>query len=140
MEESVRAEFAKIDARLTDEEKRGRIDLRFQTVPGKHVIVELKRYRRRVSANDLVAQLRKYRDALEKCLKDQYPTEPQAIECIAVLGSAPRPLDGLETNLKLLDAIGARYVTYDELVVQAGSELPRLPDCEGASHRSGKPS
>ena len=72
-----------------------------------------------MSANDLVAQLRKYRDALEKCLKDQYPTEPPAIECVAVLGSAPTPLDGLETNLKLLDAIGARYVTYDELVVQA---------------------
>ena len=72
-----------------------------------------------MSANDLVAQLRKYRDALEKCLKDQYPTEPLAIECVAVLSSAPTPLDGLETNLKLLDAIGARYVTYDELVVQA---------------------
>ena len=119
MEETVRAEFAKIDARLTDDEKRGRIDLRFQTVPGRHVIVELKRYGRRVSANDLVAQLRKYRDALEKCLRDQYPTEPLAIECVAVLGSAPTPLDGLETNLKLLDAIGGRYVTYDDLVKQA---------------------
>ena len=72
-----------------------------------------------MSANDLVAQLRKYRDALEKCLRSQYPTESQAIECVAVLGSAPTPQDGLETNLKLLDAIGARYVTYDELVVQA---------------------
>ena len=119
MEETVRAEFAKIDARLTDDEKRGRIDLRFQTVPGRHVIVELKRYGRPVSANDLVAQLRKYRDALDKCLRTQYPTEPPAIECVAVLGSAPTPQDGLETNLKLLDAIGARYVTYDELVVQA---------------------
>ena len=59
------------------------------------------------------------RDALEKCLRDQYPTEPFAIECVAVLGSAPTPLDGLETNLKLLDAIGGRYVTYDDLVKQA---------------------
>ena len=41
MEETVRSEFAKIDAHLTDDEKRGRIDLRFQTVPGRHVIVEL---------------------------------------------------------------------------------------------------
>ncbi len=119
MEETVRTEFAKIDARLTEEEKRGRIDLRFQTVPGKHVIVELKRYARRVSANDLLAQLRKYRDALQKCLKEKYPSEPQAIECIAVLGSAPTPVDDPETNKRVLDAIGARYVTYDELVMQA---------------------
>ena len=119
MEETVRAEFRKIDARLTEDEKRGRIDLRFQTVPGKHVIVELKRYRRRVAANDLVGQLRKYRDALAKCLGEKYPAEPQAIECVAVLGSPPAPSDGLATNLKLLDAIGARYVTYDELVKQA---------------------
>lgn len=119
MEETVQAEFAKIDARLTDDEKRGRIDLRFQTVPGRHVIVELKRYRCRVAVGDLVAQLRKYRDALRKCLEERYPTEPQAIECVAVLGSAPSPVDDPETNSRLLDAIGARYVTYDELVKQA---------------------
>ena len=119
MEESVRAEFSKIDAGLTDDEKRGRVDLRFQTVPGRHVIVELKRYNRRVTANELVAQLRKYRDALQKCLKERYPSEPEAIECVAVLGSAPTPVDDPETNRKLLDAIGARYVTYDELVTQA---------------------
>ena len=98
MEETVRAEFDKIDAGLTDDEKRGRVDLRFQTVPGRHVIVELKRYNRRVAVSELVAQLRKYRDALRKCLKERYPSEPQAIECVAVLGSAPcsvRPWRGV---------------------------------------------
>ena len=119
MEESVQAEFAKIDAKLTDSERRGRLDLRFQTVPGKHVIVELKRYQRSVTAVDLLAQLRKYRDALQKCLKTKYPAEPQTIECIAVLGSAPTPHDDPETNRRVLEAIGARYVTYDELVMQA---------------------
>ena len=119
MEETVRTEFAKIDAALSDEEKRGRIDIRFQTVPGKHVIVELKRYNVRVKATDLLSQLRKYRDALQKCLREKYPNEPQAIECIAVLGSAPTPVDDPETNRRVLEAIGARYVTYDELVVQA---------------------
>ena len=119
MEETVRAEFSKIDAGLTDEEKRGRLDLRFQTVPGKHVIVELKRYGRRVTANDLASQLRKYRDALRKCLRAKFPDDRQAIECIAVLGSEPTPMDDPETNFRVLDAIGARYVTYDELVMQA---------------------
>ncbi len=119
MEETVKAEFDRIDAALTDEEKRGRIDLRFQTVPGKHVIVELKRYDRRVSAHDLQGQLRKYRDALRKCLKERYPSQPNAIECVAVLGSAPTPVDDPETNRLVLKAVDARYVTYDELVAQA---------------------
>ena len=100
-------------------ERRGRIDIRFQTVPGKHVIVELKRYGTRVSATDLVKQLRKYRGALTKCLRDKYHGEPQDVECVAVLGAAPTPHEDPETNRRILEAIGARYVTYDELVQQA---------------------
>ena len=119
LEESVQTEFDKIDARLTDDEKRGRVDLRFQSVPGKHVIVELKRYTRRVSVTSLLAQLRKYRGALRKILKEKYPSDPQSIECIAVLGSAPTPVDDPDTNRRVLEAISARYVTYDELVMQA---------------------
>ena len=119
MEETVRSEFEKIDAGLTDKERRGRIDIRFQTVPGKHVIVELKRYGTRVSATDLVKQLRKYRGALKKCLRDKYHGQPQDVECVAVLGAAPTPHEDPETNRRILEAIGARYVTYDELVQQA---------------------
>ncbi|MYD87802.1 MAG: hypothetical protein F4Y14_17465 [Acidobacteria bacterium] len=119
MEETVGAEFAKIDAGLSEEERRGRIDIRFQTVPGKHVIVELKRYDARVNAADLVKQLQKYRRALEKCLRGKYRREPHDVECVAVLGAAPTPQDDPEGNRRILDAIGARYVTYDELVQQA---------------------
>lgn len=119
MEETVRAEFDKIDAGLTEEERRGRIDIRFQTVPGKHVIVELKRYDARANASDLQKQLRKYRRALEKCLRDKYHGEPHDVECVAVLGAAPTPQDDPEGNRRILEAIGARYVTYDELVQQA---------------------
>ena len=119
LEKTVSAEFKGIDAKLSDEERRGRIDLRFQSVPGRHVIVELKRYKRRVSAEDLVKQLRKYQTALAKCLKVKFPGEPQAIECVAVLGHPPKPEDDHGRNRQLLDVISARYVTYDELVTQA---------------------
>ena len=119
LEKTVSAEFRDINASLTKEERRGRIDLRFQSVPGRHVIVELKRYNRRVAAVDLVKQLQKYRTALAKCLATKFPGEPQAIECVAVLGQAPTPEDDHETNRRILDAINARYVTYDELVAHA---------------------
>lgn len=46
MEERVKTEFDKIDAKLTEEEKSGRIDLKYTTTSGKHVVVELKRANR----------------------------------------------------------------------------------------------
>lgn len=63
--------------------------------------------------------MRKYQTALAKCLKAKFPGESQAIECVAVLGHPPTPVGDHETNRRLLDAIGARYVTYDDLVKQA---------------------
>lgn len=45
MEESVTQEFKKVDAGLSDEEKRARIDIRYRTAAGKHIIIEPKRYK-----------------------------------------------------------------------------------------------
>ncbi len=49
IEEAVTKEFGRINARLSEEEKKGRIDIRYQTAAGKHVIVELKKYDRSVA-------------------------------------------------------------------------------------------
>ena len=119
IEESVKKEFDEIDAKLTEEEKRGRIDIRYKTAAGKHVIIELKKADRAVNATDLIQQLRKYRDALAKCLATKFPEEPRQIEMIAILGSPPRPVESDQENRNLLAAIQARYITYDQLVLEA---------------------
>jgi len=69
MEESVTKEWKKLDAGLTTEEKKGRVDIRYRTAAGKQIIIELKKYDRKVKTEDLSTQIRKYKSALEKCLK-----------------------------------------------------------------------
>jgi hypothetical protein len=118
IEEAVMAEFANIDAKLTADEKAGRIDIRYRTAAGKHIIIELKRYGVRPSIYALVEQLDKYRNALEKCLKTKFPQESRTIECLAVLGGPPTPDDQEDKNNELLAAISARYITYDALIQQ----------------------
>lgn len=116
MEQSVTKEWKALDARLTKDEKTARLDIRYRTAAGKHIIVELKKYNRKVKATELVDQLRKYRSALEKCLKKAQPDRPRIIECICIVGSPPEPQDEDDANRKLLEAIGARYITYDQLI------------------------
>ena len=118
IEESVTQEFRNVDAKLTEEEKKGRIDIRYKTAAGKHVIIELKKYDRTVKATELIEQLQKYRDALDKCLRTKFPEQPRQIELISILGKPPSGSSEQE-NLRLLSAINARYITYDQLVFEA---------------------
>lgn len=119
IEETVGKEFDAVNAGLTDEERRGRIDIRYRTAAGKHIIIELKKYDRRVSANDLMVQLRRYKSALQKCLHNRFPSIPHHIEAISILGSAPTPVDEPKQNENILASIGARYITYDQLIAEA---------------------
>ena len=113
MEKTVTAEFANVS--LTKEERLGRVDIRYRTTAGKHVIIELKRSDVGVNVHDLAKQLDKYRMALTKCLKSRFPEEPRHIECVAILGKPPT---GSNVDRTLL-ASEARYVTYDELILEA---------------------
>ncbi len=120
-EESVTQEFKDVDAGLTAEEKAGRIDIRYRTAAGKHIIIELKKYDRKVTVEELLVQVRKYRDALDKCLRTKFPHEIRVIETICVLGSPPEPHDQAheQENIDLLRRVGARYITYDTLIQQS---------------------
>jgi hypothetical protein len=118
MEESVTKEWKKINVRLGAEEAKGRIDIRYRTAAGKHIIIELKKYDVKVSATVLLEQIDKYRRALEKCLAKAYPGRPQIIETICLLGSPPLPREREKANREILRAVDARYITYDELIRQ----------------------
>lgn len=116
MEEAVDKEWKKVNADLTPEEKKGRIDIRYRTAAGKHIIIELKKYDKEVTATKLVEQIDKYRRALEKCLARLYPGETPIIEIICILGSPPKPKGREKMNRDILKAADARYITYDELI------------------------
>src|SRR5438105_14312212 len=64
IEQAVQTEWGKIDAGLNDDEKAGRIDIRYTTAASKHVIVELKKSDVTVDIYDLAKQIEKYCGAL----------------------------------------------------------------------------
>jgi hypothetical protein len=114
IEEAVTKEFEAIGKKLTAAERKGRMDIRYRTAAGKHIIIELKKYARKVTAVELYEQLEKYRSALEKCLTSKFQEHHPHIEMIAIIGSDP-PGDR-ERNENMLAALNARWVTYDRLI------------------------
>lgn len=118
MEETVLKAFGKIEAGLTQEEKDGRLDIRYRTAAGRHIIIELKKSDRLVSAHELAAQVGKYRSALEKALKKSDPDKHHDIDIICLLGMPPSPPIERDRAEKLLRAESARFLTYEELITQ----------------------
>ena len=119
----VREFLAKNTDELSDAEKVARIDIGYRTTSGKHVIVELKRASVSVPVDDLVKQIRKYRDGARRILaKTTYKTWP--IEIICLLGKPPPEWDdaggtGRDGVARTLAAVDARLVFYDELLTNA---------------------
>lgn len=112
-------------AKLKGKAKTARIDIGYRTTGGKHVIVELKRASIAVPVDQLVAQIRVYRDGARKILeKTTYKNWP--IEIICLLGKPPPEWKdatgtgpaGVIASLKTVDA---RIVFYDELLTNAQS-------------------
>jgi hypothetical protein len=119
IEERVATEFGKVSATLSEEEREGRIDIRYKTAAGKHIIVELKKYNVRPQATVLAMQVQKYKSALEKVLTEDFQRANPHIEIICILGKRPSPKEREEENSRVLAAVGARYITYDVLIEEA---------------------
>jgi hypothetical protein len=128
MEEDLRrvapGEFA-VDEK--GKEIRGRIDIRYATAAGKHIIVELKRYDRKVDISDLVEQGTKYVKALVQVLKEGSAGSPPSIEVVFILGDHPTARDHVlgtyeEYIANALRSINGRYVLYDELIRNARNQ------------------
>ena len=107
-------------------EIKGRIDVRYRTINGKHVIVELKRYDVKAKIEDLVEQGMKYYEALEMILKQQQ-RDSESIEVVFVLGNQPRVTrSGAKTEPEFikdqLSNCNASIRTYDSLITSARNQ------------------
>lgn len=121
LESSVTKEFEKVSNSLTEEERKARIDIRYMNVAGKHIIIELKRYKMtyEYDVHDATRQIEKYRDALRKCLKTVGPHKEYPIETILVVGpDAFKGKDPVQIE-KALASYDARLITYDQLILNA---------------------
>jgi hypothetical protein len=120
IEKAVDTAFAKVDAKLTADEKAGRIDIKYRTAAGKHIVIELKKYDATVDLYSLLKQIEKYRSALEKLLTAKFPDEPREIEVIVLHGKPLSPQSvGEAQRTELLRAQGARVVPYDTLIKES---------------------
>ena len=116
-------EFEKAGEILGPDEKKGRLDIRYKTSMGVHVIVELKRAARIVPLHELLEQGQKYKTALRKCLNDCGERNAN-IQIVFVLGrpvpeAAKIELGGQEYVDKQLQNLTARIVYYDQMITSA---------------------
>ena len=121
MESRVAREFEGIDADLSDEERRGRVDIKYRTAAGSHVLVELKRAGVSTETFTLAGQVERYRVALRKLL-DAVGEHHTHIDTVCVVG---KPLKdwansgGRQESVNTLSGKSIRVVTYAELIQRA---------------------
>ena len=121
MERSVTTMFADVEKTLTAEERSSRVDIKYTTSQGKHVIVELKKADRVLSTNEIRGQLDKYRIAFQKVAR-QHEKQPKPLDLICIVGRDLREWgDPSERDVtaRTLTQIGARVVTYQQLIADA---------------------
>ncbi|MDE0089186.1 MAG: ATP-binding protein [Candidatus Poribacteria bacterium] len=121
MEQTVKKEFGELDAKLTDEQKSGRYDIKYKMTAGKHVIIELKRADRTLNQYELLDQVEKYGEALRKLIRATGKNEP--VEIICLVG---KPLaqwleddERRERSKRTMAEQNVRVVLYDELIEDA---------------------
>lgn len=121
MEKNVKTAFDKLDAKLTDDEKKGRFDIKYKNSAGKHIIIELKRAKRVVRTTAIVDQLQKYQNALQKLL-DKAGRGKEPIESVCIVGEKLSEwTDERETDksIGILKAANIRVTLYQELIESA---------------------
>ena len=118
VEQRITTFLKKTSDSLSNAEAQARIDIGYRTAQGRHVIIELKRASVSVSVDDLMPQIRKYRDgARELIAKSDYPGWPLDIICL--VGKPPREWQrdrGREDVANILSAVDARLMFYDQLL------------------------
>lgn len=120
LERSVTKAFNKISKDLTDEEKRGRLDIRYKKTSGKHVIIELKRASVCVSDSDLMKQVHKYTLALKKQLKEA--DENGSVEVICLVGKQLKEWSDRkeqQQSERALEAKNIKVIMYAQLIKDA---------------------
>lgn len=116
MEEILKREYKEFADDLSEEQSKGRIDIRYRTNAGQHIIVELKRANRALSLGELIDQGEKYRTALTACVKAvEGSTVVPNVAVVFVLGK-PVVASDSSTVDRMMATASARVVYYDTLI------------------------
>ncbi len=121
MEQNVSKEWGKISANLDDDERNGRVDIKYKNPSGKHVIIELKKADVVLKTYKLIEQVDKYRVALTKILHSiGRGKEPVEVICLVgrKLGDWTDP-DEEDKSRQSLAGKNIRVVMYQQLIEDA---------------------
>ena len=122
MESRVEKAFDSINAGLSEEQRNGRLDIKYKTTGNKHVVIELKRPGVTIDSSELQKQVKKYRGAVLNILKDQGKSR-EYVEFVCVVGRDPKDWGDYdkaeEESRDALEKLKARIVKYDELINNA---------------------
>lgn len=119
LEETITKSFKEISNKLTDAEKKLRIDIRYKKTSGQHIIIELKRSSVNIDGWNLIEQVRKYKRVLRKQLN--LANEHGTVEAICLVGKLPR-WDSPEERKEGEDTLeknNIRIITYQQLIKDA---------------------
>ncbi|EPU1133148.1 ATP-binding protein [Klebsiella oxytoca] len=117
METNVQKEWEDIDADLSDDEKKGRLDIKYRNAAGVHLIIELKRASVKTSAYALTGQGAKYKQAVEKCARKAEPNKEPHVQVIFVLGEEISDIDrGQKWVDSMMEGVNGRIVYYETLI------------------------
>lgn len=102
---------------LTEKEKLGRVDIKYQTTAGKHVVVELKKVGRKMKLLELQEQGSTYVDKIKKLLRARGEASPN-IEVVFVIGQPIDEAANVDRVKASMEAVakGSRIVLYDQLI------------------------
>lgn len=117
MEKTVQSAFQTTVEALTEDERNGRIDIGYRTAAGKHIIIELKRYKPsyKITPFILASQVDKYKKALEKVLNRGQDDPSPYIEVICILGEHDNNYSRKDFDAQLVPFNGRVY-PYDQLI------------------------
>ena len=120
LEEDIKVVFARLSEDSPEEEKKGRIDIRYKKSSGKHIIIELKRASVKTETLALLTQVKKYREAVRQEVESA--RDNADIETICLLGTELKDCktqEGRNESRKMLEASNTRVVTYKQLIRDA---------------------
>ncbi|WP_367126424.1 ATP-binding protein [Streptomyces phytohabitans] len=106
-----------------ENQKQGRIDIQYRTAAGVHMIVELKKYGRKTTVDELREQGAKYHEALSEVIRKRGEAVKN-ISLVFVLGQEPDAgylgdRDLADVIARQLEHINGRVLYYDELLATA---------------------
>lgn len=104
---------------LDRNDKLSRYDIKYLTVSGKDLVVELKRSGRTLSLPVIIEQVRKYADIMKALAKEHSTTLTPNFEIIVLLGDLPSGYSLSDENA--LKNYNARVMTYEVLIEHARS-------------------